>query len=237
VLDPYLGVDRAPPDARPWVMANMVSGIDGSTAIDGRVGPLSTPPDAALFTRLRSLADVVLVGAATVRQERYGAVRLAPELQQRRVDEGRPALPPIAVVSRRLDFDWTTPLFTATAGPPPIILTCASADERAVAEAAEHADVVMAGDRAVDMACALDALHERGHRIVLCEGGATLLGELATNDLLDELCLTISPLMGGDAVPVARASAAPKPVGFRLAHVGRDGDALFLRYERSDGGS
>lgn len=232
-LDPYAAVDRRAHASRPWVLANMVCGLDGSTAVAGRVGPLSTPADAALFKRLRALADVVLVGASTVRQERYGPARLADELRSARVAAGRTPVPPIAVVTRSIDFDWSTPLFAPGTEERPIILTCEAAGESALDSAAAHADVIVAGTASVDLRAALSALSERGARVVLCEGGATVLGELAAGDMLDELCLTISPFMGGDAIPVARASDAPTLRSFRLAHVGCADDALFLRYERS----
>ncbi|HEY1917546.1 MAG TPA: dihydrofolate reductase family protein [Streptosporangiaceae bacterium] len=72
----YAEVSRVRPDGGCWVMANMVGGLDGTTAIGGRVGALSTPPDAQLFRRIRALADVVLVGAETVGREGYGSVRV-----------------------------------------------------------------------------------------------------------------------------------------------------------------
>ena len=111
LLEPYRSVERQAHDDRPWVMANMVCGIDGSTAVDGRVGPLSTPTDAQLFLMMRELADVILVGASTVRQERYGRVQLDEEARARRVAAGRSPLPPIAVVSGSLAFDWDLPIF------------------------------------------------------------------------------------------------------------------------------
>lgn len=231
-LDPYAAVARAPLDDRPWVLANMVSGIDGSTAVAGRVGPLSTEADAALFRRLRGLADVVLVGASTVRQERYGPARLDDDLRAARVAAGHPAVPPIAVVTRSIDLDWSTPLFAAGNEARTMILTCESAGPSALETAARHADVLVVGSTSVDLGTALCALLDRGCRTVLCEGGATLLGELAASDLLDELCLTIAPYMGGDAIPVARAAEAPSLRQFRLEHVGKADDALFLRYER-----
>jgi riboflavin biosynthesis pyrimidine reductase len=235
-LEPYAAVTRRARPTRPWVLANMVCGIDGSTAVSGRVGPLSSPADAALFKRLRSLADVVLVGASTVRQERYGPVRLADDLRDTRTAAGRPPVPPIAVVTRSIGFDWSTPLFAAGEGPRPIVVTCDAAGDAAIADAERHAEVLIAGTDRVEVERALELLGERGHQVVLCEGGATLLGELAAGDLLDELCLTISPLMGGDSLPVARASDAPSLRAFGLAHVGREGDALFLRYERGMSG-
>src|SRR3954470_15864036 len=87
----YEEVDRPAPDGRPWVLGNMVGGLDGCAAMSGRVGALSTPMDAALFRELRSVADVVLAGAETVRRERYGPVRLAEPLRATRVAGGRAA--------------------------------------------------------------------------------------------------------------------------------------------------
>lgn len=83
-LAPYANVERRPVDGRPWVLANMVCGLDGSTAMGGRVGALSSPTDRQLFVDLRSVADVVLVGAETVRRERYGPVVLSPERRRSR---------------------------------------------------------------------------------------------------------------------------------------------------------
>ena len=128
-LVPYAEVFRAPRGRHPYVLANMVGGLDGSAAVSGRVGILSSPVDARLFTELRSVADVVLVGARTVREERYGPVRLPDRLRQQRTDRGRPPTPRIAVVTRTLDFDWTIPLF-ANADPEsrPYVITAAAAD-------------------------------------------------------------------------------------------------------------
>ena len=92
-LEPYAQVSRSRADGRGWLMAHMVGGLDGSAAIDGRVGDLSTAPDAELFRLMRALADVVLVGAETVRAEHYGVVRLPPERAAARVAAGRPATP------------------------------------------------------------------------------------------------------------------------------------------------
>ena len=135
-LVPYAEVFRAPRGRHPYVLANMVGGLDGSAAVSGRVGILSSPVDARLFTELRSVADVVLVGARTVREERYGPVRLPDRLRQQRTDRGRPPTPRIAVVTRTLDFDWTIPLF-ANADPEsrPYVITAAAADPSRLAAA------------------------------------------------------------------------------------------------------
>ncbi|HKY65268.1 MAG TPA: dihydrofolate reductase family protein, partial [Acidimicrobiales bacterium] len=110
------------------------------------------------------------------------------------------------------------------------------ADPERLEAAARHADVVVAGEHAVDLPLALDRLAGRGHRVVLCEGGPTLLGEVVAAGLLDELCLTLSPVMGGDPLPIATVPPGSDLVDLRLAHVARSHDVLFLRYERTADG-
>jgi riboflavin biosynthesis pyrimidine reductase len=232
-LAPYAAVTRAAHAGRPHVLANMVGGLDGSAAVSGRVGMLSSPADARLFTELRSVADVVLVGARTVRQERYGPVTLPDQLREERMSRGRSPAPRIAVVSRSLAFDWSIPLFSqADAESRPYVFTAGSADLSRLAQAQEHAEVVLAGDTTVDLMSALSELHDGGAEVVLCEGGPTLLGELAATDLLDELCLSLTPLMGGDPLPLSLAPAGAPIARFVLAHALVDDSDLFLRYER-----
>ncbi len=236
-LAPYAAVDRRTTDGRPWVTAHMVAGLDGCTTVGGRVGALSTAPDKALFTDLRTIADVVLVGAGTVREEGYGPVRLSPARTEQRVERGLPATPPVAVVSRSLALDWDAPVFQ---GAPPhartMVVTCAAAPRERLEAAQQRADVVVAGDEAVDPATMLTELAARGLHTVLCEGGPHLLGQLVAAGCVDELCLTISPMMGGDPLPVAVFGPGDPLTGFSLAHVLRDGETLFLRYERSTDG-
>lgn len=233
VLEPYVHVERRPGDGPCWVLANMVGGLDGSAAFGGRVGPLSAGPDAELFRLLRAVADVVLVGAETVRRERYGPVRLPDRLRDARRAQGRSPTPPLAVVSRSLALDWGVGAFAeADPAAPPLVITCAGAEPERVAEARRHAEVLVADGDLVDLRAALAALAARGHRVVLCEGGPTLLGELVDGGLLDELCLTLAPIMGGDALPVALSPSLGRVTEFALSHAAADGDTLFLRYER-----
>ncbi|MBW3548274.1 MAG: pyrimidine reductase family protein [Actinobacteria bacterium] len=211
--------ERSGPAQRPWVMANFVASLDGSAAVEGRTRALSGPADRALFRRLRAQADVVLVGAGTVRAEGYGPVRGAG-----------PA--PIAVVSRSLELDWDSALFTEAAAPT-LVVTCAGADATRRARAEQVAELVLAGDQWVDIGEAIVQLGRRGHGVVLCEGGPCLLGELVVADLLDELCLTLSPLVAGGTGPRIVTGAmlrAPRPL--RLASVLEDDSDLFLRYLR-----
>jgi riboflavin biosynthesis pyrimidine reductase len=232
-LAPYAAVDRTPADGGCWVMAHMVGGLDGSAAIHGRVGRLSTAPDAALFAEMRALADIVLVGAETVRREGYGPVRLPPERRAAREAAGRTATPPLAVVTRSLELDWSARAFAAAPpGSRTLVITCSAADAGRLAQAREVADVIIAGQDRVDPERALRRLAQLGHRVVLCEGGPTWLGELVAARHLDELCLTIAPLMGGDPLPVSISPPGAPLTNFVLRHVLRDGDTLFLRYER-----
>jgi riboflavin biosynthesis pyrimidine reductase len=232
-LAPYAEVDRTRPEGGCWVMGHMVSGLDGSAAIAGRVSQLSTAPDAALFLLMRALADVVLVGAETIRREGYGPIRLPPEQVAVRHAAGRPGTPVLAVVTRTLDLDWTGRAFTDAAPESrTMVITCAAADAERLERAREVADVVIAGEDRVDPELAARRLAELGHRVVLCEGGPTWLGELVSVGRLDELCLTIAPLMGGDPLPVSISPPGTPLTRFALRHILRDGDTLFLRYER-----
>jgi riboflavin biosynthesis pyrimidine reductase len=231
-LAPYWEVDRHPVDGRPWVLANMVCGLDGSTAIDGRVGALSSPVDRKLFVDLRSVADVVLVGAETVRRERYGPVRLSADRRDARQQAGRPPLPRLGIVSRSLDLDLDGAAFAPEeGGAPPLIVTCEASPADARRRLEGVTDVVMAGTDRVEPGLALGALARLGHRVVLCEGGPSLLGDLLAHEVVDELCLTLAPVLGGDPLPVAVMPATSGLSRMRLAHVLEDDSNLFLRYE------
>jgi riboflavin biosynthesis pyrimidine reductase len=232
-LAPYALVDRTKGPGSCWVLAHMVGGLDGSAAVGGRVAELSDAPDAQLFLLMRALADVVMVGAETVRREGYGPIRLTPAQVSERRAAGQPAAPALAVVSKSLDLNWSSKAFLEP-GPESrtIVITCESADPARLQRAREVARVVVAGQDRVDPAQALLRLSELGHRVVLCEGGPHWLGQLVAADLLDELCLSIAPLMGGDALPVSVSPPGAPLTYLKLENVMCDGDTLFLRYER-----
>src|SRR3954465_3409683 len=125
-----------------WVIGHMVAGLDGTAAVGGRVGSLSTSPAQALFPRMRQVADIVLVGAETVRREGYGPIRLSEEARQWRRRRGLPPTPPLAVVSRSLTLDWASKVFTdAPEDAPTHLITCARADPGRLAEAEAVATV------------------------------------------------------------------------------------------------
>ena len=187
---------RYPVD-RPWLRANMVTSLDGSAVKDGRSGGLGGPADKEVFGVLRSLCDAVLVGAGTARAEGYRAPRAKEAHVERRRQSGQRPAPVLVLVTRGLDLDPTGALFTGTERT--VVVTSGSTDTSARDRLAEVADLVVAGDDQVDIGAAFDVLRERGLRRVLCEGGPSLLGDLAAAGRLDELCVTISPqLVGGD---------------------------------------
>lgn len=238
--DPGTAVDldeayRAPtsPGAT-FLRANFVVSLDGSVAVAGRSDGLSSPADRQVFRTLRGLCDVVLVGAGTVRAERYGPVRLPAARRQWRTARGLAPAPRLAVVSGALDLDFDDPLFGGD-GPPPLLLTTAAAPTVRRRTAAARAEVVVAGDRQVDLARALEVLVERKLRHVLCEGGPGLLASLLDAGLVDELCLSIAPLLAGTGGKrLLTGSPLANPIGFELGQVLTDGSTLFVRYHRRD---
>jgi riboflavin biosynthesis pyrimidine reductase len=227
--DAGLAAAYAYPAGRAWLRANMVMSADGAAHANGRSAGLSSPGDMRVFGILRVLADVVLVGAGTARTEDYKAARRRPELAALR--DGRPEAATIAVVTRSLDLDLAGPMFTdAAPDATTIVITTASAPAASRAEAAKVADVIVAGETEVDLAAALAALHERGLRRVNCEGGPHLLRDLVAAGLLDELCLSLSPLLTGPGA--GRITAGP-PFGARpmtLAGLLAEDGFLYCRY-------
>jgi riboflavin biosynthesis pyrimidine reductase len=244
-LQPYESAPRVPRNGPCWVLANMVGGLDGCAAVGGRVGSLSDDLDAELFRLMRAVADVVLVGAETVRREGYGPVRLSEERRLARRAAGRSSVPRMAVVTRSLDLDFDSALFADShPSAPAIVVTCETASPERRERAADVAEVVVVGEKSVDFAGALPVLHElvggsRSGRptVVLCEGGPAVLGEVVTAGLLDEYCLTLSPMMGGDPLPLAVFRGQHELADFDLAHVLEHGNTLYLRYVRSEPGS
>jgi riboflavin biosynthesis pyrimidine reductase len=233
--------DLGAPPAR-WLRANMVASLDGAATVDGHSGGLSNEADQQVFAMLRAYADVILVGAGTARAEGYGPVRPESEgLRWAWLRDGRPPSPPIAVVTRALDLDLGSALL---ADAPPdartIVITTESALPGRRAAAARTAEVIVAGEVSVDLKAAVDALAERGHQRISCEGGPHLLTQLADAGLLDELCLTVSPLMAGPGAGRIVTGGLPMPGGgtlpFTLAHALADEGHLFCRYVRRSAG-
>ena len=215
---------------RPAVRLNMIVSVDGGTSWGGVSGALGGPADKSLFVVLRSLADLVIVAAGTMRAEGYGPATLPDAAREARRERGQAAVPPIAVVSRSCDLEWDSPFFTE-ARERPLVITVADAPARDRGRAAEVADLIVAGEGDVDFARALQALGDRGVRSVLAEGGPTLNGELARAGLLDELCVSLAPrLASGDAKRILSGSTLSELGVLTLHAVYEQDDYLFLRY-------
>jgi riboflavin biosynthesis pyrimidine reductase len=236
------------PRERPFVRVNMIATLDGATSFAGRSGGLGGPGDKLLFSVLRSLSDVVLVGAGTARTEHYGPVKLPVEVQEMREAQGQRPRPSIAIVTQSLMLDWGAPLFHS-GDPRPIIIAPGDASAVALAQAGTVADVLTTGGGAVDLRSALDALGERGMRHVLCEGGPKLNTSLAAAEAVDDLCLTLSPKLAGVGLsegwlgrggrwlsgPEVTGETTPRDQPFarmlalNLVHVLQEDSFLFLR--------
>jgi riboflavin biosynthesis pyrimidine reductase len=217
-------------DGRPSVRLNMIVSVDGGTSWNGVSGALGGPADKALFSIMRSLTDVVLVASGTMRAENYGPVVMSQAVQDARLARGQQPVPGIAVVSSSCRFDWSSPFFAA-ATTRPYIVTVDAADETARKRAAEVADVIVAGDQSVDLSAAVAELGARGAATILAEGGPTLNGELAHARLLDELCVTLAPLLAsGDAKRLIAGSTLDELATLYVRSICEQDEYLFLRY-------
>lgn len=225
----------------------MVQSLDGGVTSDDVSADLGSPADQEIFRTLRSLADVILVGAETVRKEDYGPPKLTAALREEREFRGQRPLPDIAVVSASLALDPKSRLFED--GHRPIIFTCSGRHE-ALSEAAEVIVLesseasepssmpgaavskreVTDARAAVDLSAVRKALGTRGHKIILCEGGPTLNAQLVAQDLIDEFCISLSPAFLGSN-PLRLLEGAPLlNKSLALLSVATDNSLLFLRY-------
>lgn len=217
-----------------WLRANMVSTLDGAAQHEGRSQPISGETDMRIFGTLRALADVVVVGAETVRQEGYRPARAREAFAARRGAAGQGPAPAIAVITASMDLDFSLPLFTSPLVPTLVITGAAAPADRVAEAAGAGAQVVVAGDgAAVDPARAVRELAQRGLRRQLTEGGPRLLGQFVAADALDELCLTISPMLAaGDAQRIAGGPSVAVPHRLAPACVLEEAGFLFTSYRR-----
>ncbi len=229
----YAVADRSAPHLR----VNFIASLDGAASHDGVSGPLNSPVDKDVFDVLRMLADVVVVGAGTVRDEGYGALRLGADAAAWRVAHGLPEHPAFAILTSELDLSTDSPIFTE-APVRPIVVTHARAPEggrrRHRLDVLHHwCDLLICGEDTVDPQLMVAGLAARGLPQILSEGGPHTLGALIEADVVDELCLTLAPVLeGGDATRIT-AGAAQTTRQMRLAHALPAGDLLFLRYLRA----
>ena len=204
-------------DTRPYVFFNFVTTLDGRGALDGSTRPLGGAADLEMLLALRTAADAVLIGPGTIRAEGYGRL-VGPDR--------RPEPPPAVLISRRFDLPWEAGLFAA-ADQPVLIYTSTAGHAPAVAAPVEVVHLEEATPAAV-----LADLRRRGVRALLSEGGPTLFHGLLEAGLVDELFLTVSPLLTGDENETGILSGArlAEPARLTLSGALRAGDELLLRY-------
>jgi riboflavin biosynthesis pyrimidine reductase len=220
-----------------WVRGNMIASLDGGATAAGKAGGLAGPGDRSIFSLMRHAADVILVGAATVRVENYSGAQVPDVQRDARRRRGQAEVPPIAVVTRTGGLDPDALFFTRTDVRPLILTAAKYVDDTRVrlSRVAEVIDASGPDPDAVDVSTALKVLAERRLFRVLTEGGPLLLSQLIESDLLDELCLTIAPILAGGAAK--RIASGPGEVSTRMrpAHLLSDGEGyLYTRYVRGD---
>jgi riboflavin biosynthesis pyrimidine reductase len=223
----------APPDrSRPSLRVNFVTSLDGAVALKGYSEGLSSPADKRVFDLLRMVCDALIVAAGTLRHEGYGAIVLDERARAWRREHGIAEHMPLVAVSRSLNLG---PALAALTEAPtrPYVITCAASPPSVRAALAEVAEVIVCGDTEVDLVAARAELHERGLAQLLCEGGPQLLGGLTAAGLVDDFCLTLSPLLtGAGAGRITAGPPSPQPHRLGLRHVLGEDDMLLLRYAR-----
>ncbi|MDH2443368.1 dihydrofolate reductase family protein [Amnibacterium sp. CER49] len=225
----------APSGADPWVRFEFIASADGAATVQGRAGGLGSAEDQRVLHLLRRLADVLLVGAGTIRAEGYGGELLDAPGRAWRQRRGMRPRPVVAVVSAHLDLDPASAFF-ADAPEPPLVLTKDGADRDRRRALERVARVIGVGERAAEPGRILAALGADGHRVVHSEGGPTLFGAFQRAGAVDDLCLSLSPTLAGSDEPrIVRDAPLPAPLGLRLAHVLRADDLLLLRYASGRG--
>jgi len=222
-------VDLAYAD-RPYLAVNFAVTLDGRAAIGGRSGPIGSKADTEMLQMLRTRVDAVMIGAGTLRTERYGRIVSDPSLRARRERIGLPHDPLAVLVSGRLDLPWDAPLFTDGGGR---VLIFTTADMEPPATETQ-VQVVRHQGAAVDLVEALRYLRkERGIRALLCEGGPGLHSELQALGLVDELFVTLAAKLTGGSEPRMIEGELPQPIEWELAWLLEERGELFARYRRA----
>lgn len=234
--------DRPAPEGRPWVTLSMVSSVDGAAATAGTSGGIGGAGDHEAFMALRALADVVLVASGTVRAERYRRPSSRPHVRDARRSRGQPDSARLAVVSGSLGLDLRLPLFVDAPADPdrrPLVLHPPGSPTEPRAALAEVAVLVevAAGrdDRCASPDAVLSELYARGAKLALAEGGPRFNGQLLAADVVDELCVTIDPVVVGGSEAESRIVVGGDrhdPRAFRTVQVLEADGVLLLRLVR-----
>ncbi|GAB3950250.1 bifunctional diaminohydroxyphosphoribosylaminopyrimidine deaminase/5-amino-6-(5-phosphoribosylamino)uracil reductase [Kribbella albertanoniae] len=230
--DDLIGVYQVEDRSVPHLRANFVSSLDGAVEIDGQSKALSSDSDSRVFSMIRRLADVVLVGAGTIRDEGYRPLRLSAASRSWRTAQGLAENPTLAIVSSRLELSPVNPVFQSAERPIVITHEASPPDRREAL--AEVADLIVLGAAEVDLAAVLKELAGRGMPQILCEGGPHLLGALTIADLVDELCLALAPLLAGPGsgrITAGLPTTLTRQLKLATLLTASD-DYLFLRYVR-----
>lgn len=218
---------------RPYVRFNFVAAADGAATSGGYSAGLGNDGDKRIFAVLRRLADVVLVGAGTIRAEGYGGDLVDGAARSWRTAHGLAAHPAVAVISGSLGLDPATDFFRK-APVRPLVLTSAAAPADRRAALGRVADVVDCGVDTVEAHAVLAELGRRGLPRVLCEGGPAVLGDFTRSGAVDELCLSISPLLvGGDGPRIAAGNGPDDALGLELCSLLTEDSALYTLYRRA----
>ena len=214
------------PPGRPYLGLNMVSSLDGKATIDWRTKGLSSELDRRLFHNLRTQVDAVMVGAGTVRQERYGRIVKSEELRQKRIGEGLDPDPVAVIVSARLDLAADLPILND----PEQRVVIATGSDATLPGLGAQVEYVRSGDDLPRLMAHLDEVH--GIRTVLCEGGPTLNSYLFAADLVDELFLSLSPKVAGGAaaLTIVAGRELVDPAELELVSVAEGDGELFTRW-------
>jgi riboflavin biosynthesis pyrimidine reductase len=217
------------PDQR-WLAVNFVSSADGAVEVDGDSDRLSNPHDQAVLQLGSDLADVILVGATTAMSPRYHGMHLDETTRERRRRYGLREFAPIAVVTSGRSLPADAAVITAAKTPTIVITSAATTTEQQRAWTDAGAELLIAGQDSVDLGAAIDALAERGLRRIDCEGGPHLFGALLAAHLVDELRLTISPLLAAGTAGRIAASPTGELTELQLASVLTTESIMMLRY-------
>lgn len=215
LVNAYTSDKRIHKNGNPWILLNMITSSNGLATLNGLSGPLGGAADKALFTTLRGIADIIIVGYSTVRDEQYRPPQLTKELITERESLGQAPLPTIAIVSNRLNFDERIPLLSSSEYHP-VILTSSSSPEENRENISSTCEIFISGEEKVDFKKGVGTLSSRFGKIILVEGGPSLNSQFVEDDLFDELCITTSPLHSDDESAIAATTDRSYPPGQML---------------------
>jgi len=221
---------RSPPGGRrPYLACNLISTLDGRATVGGSTEALGFPTDGRVLMRLRTFADAVVIGAGTMRVERYDRVLPVPKLRGYREQIGLPPDPLTVIVSQSMDLPWDAGLFTDGHGE--VIVATSSPTSPPTTETSVE---VLRYEQEVDLQALLAHLRrERGAETIACEGGPTVLRALVAEGLVDDLFLTHNPVLAGDGERGLMRGLLPSPVPAELAWALEAEGELFTRWRIS----